>query len=130
MLTSGGLAVKTHGAQQFRRGHITEMRAKGVRLDPRIGSSLRPRLRHARLRLGVEGPNVGRPKAVAGRLRLGRTRHIQVRFRWLQEVLHRGRLDRCKIRSGPNSADALDKPTSVSKIHDTVRLVNVRLVAC
>lgn len=52
--------------------------------------------------------------AAAGRIGLGRTRHIEVRFRWLQEAVRQRRLELCKI-SVLNPADASTKPKPLSE---------------
>lgn len=49
-------------------------------------------------------------KAVAGRLGVGRTLHIGIRFPWLREMICQRRLDTCKIRGDLNLADAVTKP--------------------
>lgn len=66
---------------QQRRGRV-------LRVDQRVRASSGPRLRDARSKLGAEDPSLGRQlrgQAVAGRLGRGRTRHIEVRFLWLQD---------------------------------------------
>lgn len=50
-------------------------------------------------------------KAVAGRLGLGRTRHIEVRCLWPKEVVRRRRVE---IYGELNPSHALTKPTSLS----------------
>ena len=67
-------------------------------------------------------------KAVAGRLGLGRTRHIEVRFLWLQEAVRRRRLAVEKVRGDLNPADVLTKPKACNDFVDLLEGVNIRIL--
>ena len=47
---------------------------------------------------------------------LGRTRHIEVRYLWLQEAVRKRRLEIRKIRGELNPADALTKPKGLDDL--------------
>ena len=55
-------------------------------------------------------------KSMASRMGLGRVRHLEVRFRWLQEVVRAGRVALRKIAGERNPADAFTKPKSAADI--------------
>ena len=63
-----------------------------------------------RLRIHVDSSAA---KAVASRSGLGKVRHLEVRFLWLQEVVKRRRLTIHKIRGTVNPADVLTKSLSI-----------------
>lgn len=69
-------------------------------------------------------------KAAAGRLGLGRIRHIDARFLWLQEGVRQRRLEIRRIRRGDlNPVDAMTKPMSVTELRVMLGAVNIRVVA-
>ena len=49
-------------------------------------------------------------KSIASRTGLGKVRHLEVRFLWLQEVVKSGRIDIRKIPGVSNPADVMTKP--------------------
>ena len=55
-------------------------------------------------------------KSMASRMGLGRVRHLEVRFLWLQEVVRAGRVALRKIAGEQNPADAFTKPKSITDI--------------
>ena len=52
-------------------------------------------------------------KAVASRTGLGKVRHLEVKFLWLQEVVREGRVEICKIKGENNIADIGTKPLNI-----------------
>ena len=55
-------------------------------------------------------------KAVAGRRGLGRLRHVELKYLWVQDVVREGRLRLRKIRGELNVADHLTKPKGRSEM--------------
>ena len=51
-------------------------------------------------------------KSVASRVGLGKLRHLEVKFLWLQDAVRKKRLQLRKVRGGQNPADWLTKPGS------------------
>ena len=51
-------------------------------------------------------------KSIASRMGLGKVRHLEVKFLWLQEAVRRKRLELRKVRGDCNPADWLTKPQS------------------
>ena len=64
-------------------------------------------------------------KAIASRLGLGRTRHLEVRFLWVQEAVRRGRLRIKKVLGKTNPADAMTKPMSRSDMMKVLEPVGI-----
>jgi len=64
-------------------------------------------------------------KAIASRLGLGRTRHLEVRFLWVQEKVRRGRLRVKKVLGKTNPADAMTKPMSRSDMMKVLEPVGI-----
>ena len=62
-----------------------------------------------RIRLWTDSSSA---KSAASRRGLGKTRHIEVKYLWLQEAVRRGRLRLGKIAGELNPADILTKPLS------------------
>ena len=65
--------------------------------------------------------------ALASRLGLGRTRHLEVRFLWVQEAVRRGRLRIKKVLGKTNPADAMTKPMSRSDMMKVLEPVGILL---
>ena len=57
-------------------------------------------------------------KAIASRTGLGRVRHVEVKFLWIQEAVRVGRVVVTKIPGKENPADVLTKPVSVKEAVD------------
>ena len=53
-------------------------------------------------------------KGIASRMGLGRVRHLEVRFLWLQEVVRKGRVIIKKVAGERNPADILTKPKNAA----------------
>jgi hypothetical protein len=66
---------------------------------------------HLKVRLWVDSTAA---KSIASRTGLGRVRHLEVRFLWLQEVVRKGRLMLRKILGEKNPADILTKPKNAA----------------
>ena len=49
-------------------------------------------------------------KSVAGRRGLGRMRHVELKYLWVQEVVSKGRIRMKKVPGLQNPADVLTKP--------------------
>ena len=68
-----------------------------------------------RIRLCVDSSAA---KAMASRSGVGRVRHMEVRFLWLQDVVMRKRLELKKICGKKNPADVLTKPLPHSVVRE------------
>ena len=66
-----------------------------------------------RVRLWVDSSAA---KSIASRVGLGRVRHLEVKFLWLQEVVRDRRLEVRKVHGADNPADVLTKPKSASEV--------------
>ena len=79
--------------------------------------------------LGMEVSEVGvnlftdssAAKAFACRRGVGKMRHMQVRWLWLQEEVRRGRVKVYKIKGTENPADLLTKYLSVKEVEERLR---------
>jgi hypothetical protein len=65
------------------------------------------------IRLGVDSSAA---KAMASRTGLGKTRHIEVQYLWLQQILRKDWFRIVKIRGDSNPSDVLTKPKSFKEI--------------
>jgi len=52
-------------------------------------------------------------KSIASRTGLGKLRHLEIKFVWLQECVRRGKVVLSKVRGDMNPADVLTKPKSL-----------------
>jgi len=52
-------------------------------------------------------------KSIASRTGLGKLRHLEIQFLWLQECVRRGKVVLSKVRGDINPADVLTKPKSL-----------------
>ena len=52
-------------------------------------------------------------KSIASRTGLGKLRHLEIKFVWLQECVRRGKVVLSKVRGDINPADVLTKPKSL-----------------
>ena len=66
-------------------------------------------------------------RAIASRLGLGKVRHLEVRYLWLQQVVASGRLKVCKIKGTDNPADLLTKPLTQARVAELLDRVNIRV---
>ena len=61
-------------------------------------------------------------RSMASRVGVGKLRHMEVRYLWLQEVVRRRGLALKKIAGAANPADVLTKPKSMNDIESLMRL--------
>ena len=66
-------------------------------------------------------------KAIASRTGLGRVRHLEVRYLWVQDALKDGKFMVVKVRGDLNPADVLTKPHSVNDMAEMLRVVNTKV---
>ena len=64
----------------------------------------------AKIRLLVDSSAA---KSIASRTGLGKPRHLEIKFLWLQEAVRRKKVVLSKVRGGVNPADVLTKPKSL-----------------
>ena len=57
-------------------------------------------------------------KSIASRTGLGRVRHVDVKYLWVQEAVKTGKIMVAKIFGTDNPADALTKPLMMREIRD------------
>ena len=55
-------------------------------------------------------------KSIASRIGLGRVRHLEVKFLWLQAIVRDNRLEVRKVHGTQNPADILTKPKSAQEV--------------
>ena len=67
-------------------------------------------------------------KSIAERIGLGKVRHMDVRFMWLQEVRRQGKVKIVKINGEANPADIMTKPKSIDDIQKLVKCLGVELL--
>ena len=65
---------------------------------------------HCKIRLLVDSSAA---KSIASRTGLGKLRHLEIKFLWLQECVRRGKVVLSKVRGDINPADVLTKPKSL-----------------
>jgi hypothetical protein len=73
---------------------------------------------HASISLWVDSSAA---KAIASRVGLGRVRHLEVKFLWLQQTVKDKRIDILKVRGDCNPADVLTKPKSFKEIENLMK---------
>ena len=66
-------------------------------------------------------------KSIAERIGLGKVRHMDVRYLWLQEVRRGGRVKIVKIKGEDNPADIMTKPKGIDEIKRLTSRVGVQL---
>ena len=66
-------------------------------------------------------------KSVASRRGLGKIRHMEVKYLWLQEAVRRRRLIIKKVAGKENAADVLTKPLSKNEMQRLLKLVSAWL---
>ncbi len=67
-------------------------------------------------------------KAMASRAGLGRTRHLEVRFLWVQEAVKSKRLEIRKIKGTANPSDIATKPMAMDDLIRHLSAVGGRIV--
>lgn len=63
---------------------------------------------------------------MAGRVELGKTRHVEVRYLRVQQAIRRRGIEIKKVRGGRNPADMLNKP---KRLHDMKALLELVSIA-
>ena len=66
-------------------------------------------------------------KSIASRVGLGKVRHMEVKFLWLQEVVKAKRVQIKKVAGDKNPANALTKPRSMRENQGLLRVVGVEV---
>ena len=79
---------------------------------------------YPRLRVWVDSSAA---KSVASRIGLGKIRHLEVKFLWLQQVVKAKKVELRKIAGIFNPADVLTKPESVTEMKDKLHTVGATL---
>ena len=79
-----------------------------------------------RVRLWVDSSAA---KSIASRAGLGRVRHLEVKFLWLQKVVRDRRLEVRKVHGADNPADVLTKPKSASEVVVVLPARHMSLIA-
>ena len=67
-------------------------------------------------------------KAMAERNGLGKVRHMDVRYLWLQEVRKRGDVKIMKIKGEENPADIMTKPKGIDDIKRLTKCIGVQIL--
>ena len=67
-------------------------------------------------------------KSVASRVGLGKMRHMEVKFLWLQQAVRDGRVVLKKVPGQQNPADILTKPLGREDIANKMARIGVRVV--
>ena len=67
-------------------------------------------------------------KAMASRVGLGRVRHLEVRYLWVQQSVKRGRLQIVKINGKVNPADIATKPKNSTEMQEQASRIGGRIV--
>ena len=62
-------------------------------------------------------------KSVASRVGIGKIRHLDVKFMWIQEAVRAGRIVIRKVRGVENPADILTKPRSIDEVEDLLKSI-------
>jgi hypothetical protein len=67
-------------------------------------------------------------KAMAGRKGLGRTRHIETKYLWIQDIVKEGRVTIRKVWGKENPSDLLTKPLTWKEMADLLARVGGRFI--
>ena len=67
-------------------------------------------------------------KAVASRIGIGKIRHLEVRYLWVQDEVTRGKLHLRKVWGKDNPADVLTKALGFSEVARLLQIVHTRFV--
>ena len=78
-----------------------------------------------RIRLWVDAEAA---KGIASRCGLGRVRHMETKFLWLQEAVNSKKLELCKVWGQENPADIATKPKSYKEMADQVARLGGRIL--
>lgn len=64
-------------------------------------------------------------KSIASRIGLGKIRHLEVKFLWIQEVVKNKKIQVRKIRGDSNPADNLTKPKTARDMAENRKLASI-----
>ena len=67
-------------------------------------------------------------KSISSRIGLGKLRHMEVKFLWIQEVVRTKRIRMKKVRGDSNPADILTKPQSLKSMKSNNKLTCMGVV--
>ena len=67
-------------------------------------------------------------KSVASRVGIGKIRHLDVKFLWIQEAVRAGKITIRKVRGVENPVDILTKPKSVDEVEDLLKSIGCYMV--
>ena len=79
-----------------------------------------------RVRLWVDSSAA---KSIASRIGLGRVRHLEVKFLWLQAIVRDKRLEVRKVHGAQNPADVLTKPKSAEEVAEQLAEKHLQMIA-
>ena len=78
----------------------------------------------ARIRVWVDSSAA---KAIASRIGLGKIRHLEVKFLWLQQMVKDGKVEVRKVRGDKNPADLLTKPKPIWEVSEKAEGIRIRV---
>jgi hypothetical protein len=79
-----------------------------------------------KVRLGVDSTAA---KSIAGRMGLGKVRHIELRLMWLQDVVEKGRIELYKVKGLDNPADLGTKPKMIGDIRTLMEKIGIDVIS-
>ena len=79
----------------------------------------------AKVRVSVDASAA---KSVASRVGIGKIRHLDVKFLWIQDAVRAGKITIRKVRGVENPADILTKPKSVDEVEDLLKSIGGYMV--
>ena len=107
----GSCAIKSWASTQYLVSlSSAEAEYYGVVKASSVGLGIKSMMADLGFRLDLEVlTDASAAKGIASRRGLGKTRHVDVHFLWVQEKVHRGDLVVSKVWGGDNPADLLTK---------------------
>ena len=126
----GGGTVKSwssiEGSIAFSSGEAEYYAAvKGACEGLGVVSLLKDMGQEARLTLHIDSTS---GKAIASRTGVGKVRHMDTRYLWLQEVKKSGKLNMKNILGTVNPADVLTKPKTLEEIRNLTKGIGMELL--
>ena len=79
----------------------------------------------AKVRVNVDASAA---KSVASRVGIGKIRHLDFKFLWIQEAVRGEKISIRKVRGVENPADILTKPKSVDEVEGLLKSIGGHLV--
>ena len=124
----GGCCIKSWASTQALISlSSAEAEYYGIVKASSVGLGIQAMLRDMGLDLPIEiFTDASAAKGIASRRGLGKTRHIDVHFLWVQERVARGDIKLTKVWGGENPADLLTKYLNRDKIQKYMQLFNLR----